>query len=76
MRRQHVLRVEFDAVEDEFGDGTRMLSSHNHDISCVCLGFDKSIPVAGFFAMGEVGPVGGRNFLHGYTASVAVFRPR
>ncbi|MBL8804421.1 MAG: hypothetical protein JNN27_20665 [Planctomycetes bacterium] len=53
-----------------------MLSSHNHDISCVCLGFDKSIPVAGFFAMGEVGPVGGRNFLHGYTASVAVFRPR
>jgi hypothetical protein len=32
--------------------------------------------VAGFFAMGEVGPVGGRNFLHGFTASVAVFRPR
>jgi small ligand-binding sensory domain FIST len=31
------------------------------------------IPVAGFFAQGEIGPVGGRNFLHGYTASVAVF---
>ncbi len=58
------------------GRGTRMFSSPNHDISCVRSGLDKSIPVAGFFAMGEVGPVGGRNFLHGYTASVAVFRPR
>ena len=33
-------------------------------------------PSAGFFAMGEIGPVGGRNFLHGFTASVAVFRAR
>jgi small ligand-binding sensory domain FIST len=31
------------------------------------------IPVAGFFAQGEIGPVGGKNFLHGYSASVAVF---
>jgi small ligand-binding sensory domain FIST len=31
------------------------------------------IPVSGFFAQGEVGPVGGRNFLHGYTASIALF---
>lgn len=58
------------------GRGTRMFPSANHDIGCVRAGLDKSIPVAGFFAMGEVGPVGGRNFLHGYTASVAVFRPR
>jgi small ligand-binding sensory domain FIST len=58
------------------GRGTRMFSSANHDIGCVRGGLNKSIPVAGFFAMGEVGPVGGRNFLHGYTASVAVFRPR
>lgn len=58
------------------GRGRRMFPSANHDISCVRGGLDKSIPVAGFFAMGEVGPVGGRNFLHGYTASVAVFRPR
>ncbi len=32
-----------------------------------------AIPLAGFFAQGEVGPVGGRNFLHGYTASIAIF---
>jgi len=30
-------------------------------------------PLAGFFAQGEIGPVGGRNFLHGYTASLALF---
>ena len=33
-------------------------------------------PVAGFFAAGELGPVGGRNFIHGHTASFALFRER
>jgi len=32
-------------------------------------------PVAGFFAAGEFGPVGGKNFVHGHTASFALFRP-
>jgi small ligand-binding sensory domain FIST len=31
------------------------------------------LPTAGFFAAGEMGPVGGRNFLHGFTASLALF---
>ena len=31
------------------------------------------VPVAGFFAMGELGPVGGQNFVHGFTASVVLF---
>ncbi len=31
-------------------------------------------PLAGFFCAGEIGPVGGRNFLHGHTASLALFR--
>ena len=30
-------------------------------------------PMAGFFAQGELGPIGGRNFLHTFTASMAVF---
>ena len=30
-------------------------------------------PAAGFFASGEIGPVGGETFLHGFTATVAVF---
>jgi small ligand-binding sensory domain FIST len=33
------------------------------------------VPVAGFFAAGEIGPVGGPAFLHGHTASLVTFRP-
>ena len=33
------------------------------------------VPLAGFFAQGEIGPVAGKNHLHGFTASVAVFEP-
>ena len=56
------------------GRGNRMFEEPNHDVSRVREGLDASAPVAGFFAAGEIGPVGGRNFLHGFTASVAVFR--
>jgi small ligand-binding sensory domain FIST len=31
------------------------------------------VPLGGIFAAGELGPVGGRNFLHGFTASVLLF---
>jgi small ligand-binding sensory domain FIST len=31
------------------------------------------ISVAGFFCNGELGPVGERSFLHGYTASLGLF---
>jgi small ligand-binding sensory domain FIST len=31
------------------------------------------IPMAGFFCAGEIGPVGGQNFLHAFTASIALF---
>jgi small ligand-binding sensory domain FIST len=29
--------------------------------------------LAGFFCNGEIGPVGEKSFLHGYTASLALF---
>lgn len=58
------------------GRGTRLFGRPDHDISCIQSAFPAHVPAAGFFAMGEIGPVGGRNFLHGFTASVAVFRPR
>lgn len=35
---------------------------------------DAAIPQAGFFAAGEVGPIGGRSFLHGHTACCVLFR--
>lgn len=54
------------------GRGKGLFGVPNHDAALLGeqLG---AIPVAGFFAQGEVGPVGGRNFLHGYTASIAIF---
>lgn len=54
------------------GRGTRLFEEPNHD-SGVIRQEVGAIPVAGFFAMGELGPVGGQNFIHGYTASVALF---
>lgn len=54
------------------GRGTRLFDVPNHDAAAVRAALGP-IPVAGFFAQGEIGPVGGRNFLHGFTASLAVF---
>lgn len=34
------------------------------------------IPLGGFFCNGEIGPVGGRTFMHGYTSAFALFRRR
>jgi len=58
------------------GRGARMFGRPDHDIGCVLDGFGAVVPAAGFFAAGEIGPVGGRNFLHGFTASVAVLGRR
>ena len=54
------------------GRGTRLFRRPNHDAG-VIQEFLGRIPLAGFFAQGELGPVGGRNYVHGYTASVALF---
>ena len=34
------------------------------------------IPLAGFFCNGEIGPVGGSTYLHGYTSSFGIFHPK
>jgi small ligand-binding sensory domain FIST len=54
------------------GRGTQMFPEPHHDAHTVsaALGTDA---VAGFFCGGEIGPVGGRTFLHGFTATMAVF---
>lgn len=57
------------------GRGQGLFGRPNHDAATVAeqLG---SIPMAGFFAQGEIGPIGHRNFVHGYTASMAIFAER
>jgi small ligand-binding sensory domain FIST len=54
------------------GRGTRLFGDPDHDAATVAelLG---PIPVAGCFAAGEIGPVSGRNYVHGFTASLALF---
>jgi small ligand-binding sensory domain FIST len=54
------------------GRGTRLFDEPDHDALAV-RGEVGPIPLAGFFAQGELGPVGGQNFIHGFTASVALF---
>lgn len=53
------------------GRGRRLFGVPHHDAEV----FDEEVgaPVAGFFAAGEFGPVGRKNFVHGFTASVALF---
>ncbi len=55
------------------GRGARFFGEPNHDIGGLHKGVGD-VPAAGFFANGEIGPVGGHPFLHGFTASIALFR--
>jgi small ligand-binding sensory domain FIST len=54
------------------GRGRAMFGQPDHDAAVV----DRELagaPAAGFFAAGEIGPVGSRSYLHGFTATVALF---
>ena len=67
----------FDTIEGALlfscnGRGAGFFGSADHDVLAV----RKSLAtggVAGFFAAGEIGPVGGRNHVHGLSASVLAF---
>lgn len=54
------------------GRGIHLFGLPDHDTGLIedLLG---PVPLAGAFCAGEIGPVGGRNFLHGFTASIALF---
>jgi small ligand-binding sensory domain FIST len=54
------------------GRGTRLFPAPNHDVEALRQEAGD-LPVAGLFAQGEFGPVAGQNFMHGFTASVALF---
>ena len=54
------------------GRGHRLFGVADHDASVVS-GAIAPAPLAGMFCAGEIGPVGPRSYLHGFTASVALF---
>jgi len=54
------------------GRGQQFFQTPHHDVAAVHQHMGM-LPIAGFFAGGEIGPVGGKNFLHGYTASMVLF---
>jgi small ligand-binding sensory domain FIST len=56
------------------GRGRALFGVPDHDALAVGRELGGA-PSAGFFAAGEIGPVGGRPFVHGFTATVAVFPP-
>jgi small ligand-binding sensory domain FIST len=54
------------------GRGRHLFGVPHHDASVVAETLETTA-VAGMFCAGEIGPVGGRSFLHGFTASVVLF---
>ena len=59
------------------GRGKNLFSRASHDSELVQAHFGPT-GLAGFFCNGEIGPIGNKNFLHGFTASLALFvkKPR
>jgi len=57
------------------GRGRGLYGVPDHDASAFRRALGP-VPLAGFFCNGEIGPVEGRTFLHGYTSAFAIFRPK
>ena len=53
------------------GRGTHLFGEPDHDASAIYEALRA--PLAGMFCAGEIGPVGDRNHMHGFTASVVLF---
>ena len=53
------------------GRGKNLFGAPDHDAKALVNALGAA-PSAGFFCNGEIGPVGGSNFLHGYTASIGL----
>ena len=57
------------------GRGRHLYGQPNHDSDCFRQ-FIGDVPLGGFFCNGEIGPVGGTTFLHGYTSSFGIFKEK
>jgi len=57
------------------GRGKDLYGEPHYDIRTIRSAIG-ACPIAGFFCNGEIGPIGGRNFVHGFTSSLGLFGPR
>jgi small ligand-binding sensory domain FIST len=57
------------------GRGRGLFGEPDHDSRAFARALGP-VPLAGFFCNGEIGPVEGRTFLHGYTSAFGIFRPK
>jgi small ligand-binding sensory domain FIST len=57
------------------GRGTNLFGEEGHDARLFREKLGE-VPLAGFFCNGEIGPVGGVTYVHGYTSSIGIMRPR
>jgi small ligand-binding sensory domain FIST len=57
------------------GRGVGLFGTPDHDAGLFAEQFE-GVPLAGFFCNGEIGPVGDETYLHGFTASLALFVPK
>jgi small ligand-binding sensory domain FIST len=58
------------------GRGEKLYGEPNHDSEVFARHVGGDIPLGGFFGNGEIGPVHGSAFLHGYTSSFGLFSSR
>ncbi|MCK5214468.1 MAG: FIST C-terminal domain-containing protein [Candidatus Omnitrophica bacterium] len=54
------------------GRGENFFREKNHDVDIIKK-YMGNVPLSGFFSAGEIGPVGGENFIHSFTISLALF---
>ena len=57
------------------GRGERFFGVPDHD-SGMATRYLGGVPIGGFFCAGEIGPVNGQTWLHGYTSVFGIFRSR
>jgi small ligand-binding sensory domain FIST len=57
------------------GRGAGLYGRPGHDTAAFRRHLDD-VPLAGFFGNGEIGPIGGTTYVHGYTSAFGVFRPK
>jgi len=77
---QHVRSSPVDQTEGALlfsclGRGRNFFGEPDHD-SGMATRYLGGVAIGGFFCAGEIGPVNGQTWLHGYTSAIGIFRPR